>query len=94
MNVEVRDADAGDALAVAALFHDTILSVNVGDYSVVQVEAWAGQLDLRYAVTPRVTGYASAARGRHTPLLDFNELTLAPIIHAEETVWNFEPARK
>ena len=42
MNVEVRDADAGDALAVAALFHDTILSVNVGDYSVVQVEAWAG----------------------------------------------------
>lgn len=42
MNIEVRDADAGDAPAVAALFHDTILSVNVGDYSVAQVEAWAG----------------------------------------------------
>ena len=42
MNVEVRDADAGDAPAVAVLFHETILSVNVGDYSVAQVEAWAG----------------------------------------------------
>ncbi len=42
MNVEVRDAAVGDAPAVAALFHDTILSVNVGDYSVAQVEAWAG----------------------------------------------------
>jgi putative acetyltransferase len=42
MNVEVRDADVGDAPAVAVLFHETILSVNVGDYSVAQVEAWAG----------------------------------------------------
>jgi|SRR5215210_1736561 len=42
MNVEVRDADAGDAPTVAALFHDTILNVNAGDYSVAQVGAWAG----------------------------------------------------
>ena len=42
MNFEVRDADAGDASAVAALFHDTILRVNVRDYSVAQVGAWAG----------------------------------------------------
>jgi len=41
VNVEIRDADAGDAPAVAALFHNTILNVNVGDYSVAQVEAWA-----------------------------------------------------
>jgi putative acetyltransferase len=42
MYVEVRDAGAGDAPAVAAIFHNTILNVNVGDYSVSQVEAWAG----------------------------------------------------
>jgi putative acetyltransferase len=39
---EVREATAGDAPAVAALFYHTILNVNVGDYSVSQVEAWAG----------------------------------------------------
>ena len=38
----VREATAGDAPAVAALFYHTILNVNVGDYSVSQVEAWAG----------------------------------------------------
>jgi putative acetyltransferase len=42
VHVEVRDATAGDAAAVAHLFHTTILNVNVGDYSVAQVEAWAG----------------------------------------------------
>jgi putative acetyltransferase len=42
VKVEVRDATAGDASAVADLFHDTILNVNVGDYSVAQVAAWAG----------------------------------------------------
>jgi putative acetyltransferase len=39
---EVRDATVGDAPAVADLFYHTILNVNVGDYSVAQVEAWAG----------------------------------------------------
>ena len=42
MHVEVRGATAGDASAVADLFYNTILNVNVGDYSVAQVEAWAG----------------------------------------------------
>jgi putative acetyltransferase len=42
MIFEIRDAAAGDATAVADLFHNTILNVNVGDYSVAQVEAWAG----------------------------------------------------
>jgi putative acetyltransferase len=42
VHVEVRDATAGDAPAVADLFYNTILNVNVGDYSVAQVEAWAG----------------------------------------------------
>jgi GNAT superfamily N-acetyltransferase len=39
---EVRDATVDDAPAVAELFYYTILNVNVGDYSVTQVEAWAG----------------------------------------------------
>lgn len=42
MNVEVRDAETGDAPAIAQLFYNTILNVNVGDYTVPQVEAWAG----------------------------------------------------
>jgi hypothetical protein len=42
VHIEVRDATAGDASAVADLFHNTLLNVNVGDYSVAQVEAWAG----------------------------------------------------
>jgi N-acetylglutamate synthase-like GNAT family acetyltransferase len=42
VNFEIRDATANDATVVADLFHNTILNVNVGDYSVAQVEAWAG----------------------------------------------------
>ena len=42
MNVEIRDAEVGDAPAIAELFYSTILNVNVGDYTVAQVEAWAG----------------------------------------------------
>ena len=42
MRFEVRHATAGDASAVADLFYNTILNVNVGDYTGAQVEAWAG----------------------------------------------------
>ena len=42
MHIEVRGATAGDASAVADMFYNTVLNVNVGDYSVAQVEAWAG----------------------------------------------------
>lgn len=42
MNLEVRDAKATDAPAIAELFCRTILNVNIGDYSAAQVEAWAG----------------------------------------------------
>ena len=42
MHVEIRDATADDASSVADLFYNTVLNVNVGDYSVAQVGAWAG----------------------------------------------------
>ena len=42
MNVEVRDAEISDAPAIAELFYNTIFNVNVGDYTVAQVQAWAG----------------------------------------------------
>lgn len=42
MNIEVRDATARDAAAIADLFYHTVLNVNVRDYSMPQVEAWAG----------------------------------------------------
>lgn len=54
------------------------------------VSAWAGELDASYAVTPRVTAYASVSRGRRSPVLDFDLITLAPREIAEETVWNYE----
>lgn len=55
-----------------------------------EVDAWSGQLDARYAVTPRHTAYASVARGRRSPVLGFDQLTLAPTKLAEETVLAFE----
>lgn len=42
MNVEIRAATTRDAAAIADLFYDTVLKVNVRDYSRAQVEAWAG----------------------------------------------------
>lgn len=42
MNVEVRDATARDAAAIADLFYHTVLNVNVRDYSMAHVEVWAG----------------------------------------------------
>ena len=62
MNIEVRDADAGDAPAVATLFHDTILSVNVGDYTVAQVEAWAGPAPEPEMWEKRITSDSNARR--------------------------------
>jgi hypothetical protein len=42
VHLKIRDAAAGDASDVADLFYNTVLNVNVVDYSVVQVEARAG----------------------------------------------------
>ena len=42
MSVEVRNARRSDAPAIAELFHNTVLNINVRDYTVAQVEAWAG----------------------------------------------------
>jgi len=37
----LRDATAADAAALAAIYHDTIHRVNVGDYTPAQCAAWA-----------------------------------------------------
>jgi putative acetyltransferase len=42
VHIEVRDATVGDASAVANLFYNTVLNVNVRDYFLARVEAWAG----------------------------------------------------
>ncbi len=55
-----------------------------------EVDAWTGQLDARYAVMPRHTAYASVTRGRRSPVLGFDRITLAPTKLAEETVLAFE----
>jgi putative acetyltransferase len=55
MHIEIRDATASDASAVADLFYNTILNVNVGDYSVAQVEAWAGPAPIPEMWDRRIT---------------------------------------
>ena len=62
MPVVVRNATAGDASAVAHLFHNTILNVNVGDYSVAQVEAWAGPAPVPEVWERRITEDGSARK--------------------------------
>lgn len=62
MHVEVRDATAGDASAVADLFYNSILNVNVGDYSVAQVEALAGPTPVPELWHGRITEDSSTRR--------------------------------
>jgi len=60
--VEVRDATSGDASAVADLFYNTVLNVNLGDYSVAQVEAWAGPAPVPEMWERRITEDGSARK--------------------------------
>jgi putative acetyltransferase len=62
VHFEVRDATAGDASAVADLFYNTVLNVNVGDYSVAQVEAWAGPAPVPAMWERRITEDSSTRR--------------------------------
>ena len=39
--MHIRDYQRGDAEAIATLFYETIHTVNLGDYSQAQVDAWA-----------------------------------------------------
>lgn len=59
-----------------------------------EVQAWAGDLDVSYAFTSRLSGYAKVSRGRRSPVLNFNELTLARHRVGEERVWNYEAGVK
>lgn len=52
--------------------------------------AWSGRVDARYAFTPRHHAYANVGRGRRSPVLTFDQSTLARIELAEERVWNYE----
>jgi putative acetyltransferase len=39
--IQIRDYERGDAVTIVRLFYDTIHSVNLRDYSIEQVQAWA-----------------------------------------------------
>jgi putative acetyltransferase len=58
----LRDATVDDAPAVAELFYHTILNVNLGDYSVAQVEAWAGPAPVPEMWERRIAEDGSARR--------------------------------
>ncbi len=59
-----------------------------------EVRSWAGDLDVGYAFTSRLSGYAKVSRGRRPPVLDFNDVTLARHRVGEERVWNYEAGVK
>lgn len=47
--MKLRTYEIGDLPHVVRLFHDTIHAVNLGDYTSLQVEAWApAQIDLKH----------------------------------------------
>lgn len=52
--------------------------------------SWSGQIDARYAFTPRHHAYASVGRGRRSPVLTFDPSTQVRTELAEERVWNYE----
>lgn len=52
--------------------------------------SWSGEVDARFAVTPRLTAFAAVSRGSRPPVLDYELTTLAPRESEAETVWNFE----
>ncbi|MES2693349.1 MAG: TonB-dependent receptor [Verrucomicrobiota bacterium] len=58
------------------------------------VDSWSGQVDARFAITPHFLTYATVSRGRRPPVLDFHEITLVPIRHAEERVLSYEVGLK
>jgi putative acetyltransferase len=62
MHVEVRDATVGDASAVADLYYNTILNVNVGDYTEGQVNAWAGPAPIPEMWDRRIAEDSSARK--------------------------------
>jgi len=53
-------------------------------------QSWSGQVDARYAFTPRLEVYSAVSGGRRPPTLNFDLTTLAAQQIAEETVWNYE----
>ena len=63
----IRPFRPEDATSIAQLFHDTVRTVNLGDYSQLQVEAWApDDLDFRNwaeACADRFTVVAEAEEG-------------------------------
>ncbi len=59
-----------------------------------QVYSWSGKVDASYAFRKNLTGYVSVSRGRHAPVLGFNQATLLPFELQEETVWNYEAGIK
>ncbi|HTJ77394.1 MAG TPA: TonB-dependent receptor [Rariglobus sp.] len=56
--------------------------------------SWSGKVDARYAFTPNFTTYAAVSRGRHAPVLGFDQMTLQPFELHEETLWNYEAGIK
>lgn len=49
----LRKYEPSDGDAMAALFYDTVHSVNAGDYTKEQLDAWApGRMDGRHGMYP------------------------------------------
>lgn len=79
--VLIRRFRATDAAAVALLFHETVRGVNLGDYSLAQVQAWAPDDYLQ------VRDWANVCQNRFTVVAETGdeEATIAGFAELEES---------
>jgi putative acetyltransferase len=75
-SLHIRDFRGEDAAALARLFFDTVRTVNLGDYSREQVEAWA-------PAVPDAAAWRKRMAGRHT-LVAEDETGLVGFVELEE----------
>jgi len=75
-SVRIRDFREEDAAVLARLFFDTVRTVNLGDYSQEQVEAWAPEV-------PDAAAWRRRMAARHT-LVAEDETGLVGFIELEE----------
>ena len=73
----IRRFQKGDAPAIARLFHDTVRTVNLGDYSPLQVQAWAPD-DMEFR------NWAKVCADRFTLVVEMEDGTIAGFAELED----------
>lgn len=72
--MQIRDYQRGDAEAIVQLFYDTIHTVNLGDYSPAQVDAWAPEVPDADAWHQRMISRRTLVSERQGEIIGFADL--------------------